>query len=1042
VGDDSGSQLSLFLERGSAATDARRAMRLVVMRGRGHLWARPREPGVIAWTFSDLMDRVRLLGFLRASGEEVRDDDAALWAAAAELARQSPFSVRIAPDLATLYRSLLHEAADGAALRSHLEGDGGRHDELASLFGQVAQVGARLREASVIDGASALARGVRAVEAGQLPPSLTVFTEILVEDPIDMLPLEVSALVALARAGLPMRVRLPRVEGHDGLTEGIHWISNAIEGAHDAPALELEHEPLGGQGALRRVVDAWYRGRTLLDGAEVAPARVELLADPVDEARRVAGVVARWRREEGPARVAVALRTLDAQADRVRDALRSHGVPVRTHRGALLADVPASRVLLNVLRARRQGAPRELVLGVLASPAFKGALPPERAGALARVLRRAVARTDVEDATRPEGGYRHRLERFASGRSDVAEAERVRAAIDDVERVLALTRTVPPRASLGHYLDLCRALVEEQTLDDEEGGRDRLLEVLDRWAASLARVAPDGTQEVALAAFLRLLERSLSQRRVAPEREPDDTAVELVSLPELFGREYDFVAIVGCVHGRMPLAERGDPLLSDADRALVNRAFGRRVLRMQAPDALDLAPVPARQALEPLWFLGALASARRGLLVTAPAREGGRDVAPSEFLQEMLLATGADADARAGGPMFEEDPHPRLSRLVLAQRVARRLDPGAPDDDPDVQRARLLADVSRQRIRFFARGADEDVRDVADAFAFRLDPARVLARFGRQLGVSEDKPLPPTRLESIAYCRMQGFVEQLLRVDTDREGGQDADARVLGTIAHRALEHFFRERRDADVSPERMEPADRARLREIVDSQAASFLEGGEATGHLHALRANVAWLKQSLVRTVTALARDPPVRGAKPRFFEMKVGTRGWQKDGGLPPLALTIGGRRLYFGGEIDRVDESEGRRVVVDYKHSTRWGVYKKLKPEALLESHFQLPLYLRLLEQGDLKTDEETELLAYLVSLRDAVATPPIGSGGVLRRRLFGDGATSLAGAIDRVLSPVFDGVVPPDVGERCTYCRMQRVCRVPLASEQPLGGEGT
>src|SRR5690606_6710113 len=122
-------------------------------------------------------------------------------------------------------------------------------------------------------------------------------------------------------------------------------------------------------------------------------------------------------------------------------------------------------------------------------------------------------------------------------------------------------------------------------------------------------------------------------------------------------------------------------------------------------------------------------------------------------------------------------------------------------------------------------------------------------------------------------------------------------------------------------------------------------------------------------------LAQNPPVPGAVPTYFEQKVGTKGWQdSDGGLPAARVEIGGRTLFLGGEIDRVDECAGKRVIVDYKHSTGRAVYLKLKYENLLTTHFQLPLYLRVLEQGAKKTPDDTELLGYLVSLRDGVASP--------------------------------------------------------------------
>lgn len=1036
-------QLHLFDAEGevTGASSSPHRPVLRVVRSRGVLWDQPHSWGEICWTLEELFERIRELGLADRPGAQLLDDEALLWTAAATLARRSRLGVRLAADLAALVRSTTHEAVDARVVASRLHGAGGREGELAQLFAQVAEVRAVVEGGGIIDAAGALALGVERLRQGRRLPVLAAFRHIEIDDPIDLTPLELEALVALARSGEAVHVRLPSVEGHEGLAEGIHWIASAFEAAWDAPMLELVHRPVTRRGPLREFVDAWYRPALGLSRDSSLPARVEVVADPFEEARRIAGVVARWRREEGPPRVAVALRTFGPEAARIADALRGHGVPVRLAQGQSLAETASGRLLLDLLRARRQGAPRELLLAILASPVFAHRLPADRIGALSRLLRRAVARSDVEDASHPEGGYRHRLERLAASLRSTDEVDAVHDSLASVERALELMRRLPVRAPLEAQLGACVGLLEEVFIDDDTDARGELLTFLKRGIATLSQVSPQGSRETDIAAVLRFLQRALATIRLAPSRVADDSAVDLLTIPELFGREWDYVVLADLQHGKVPLAARTDPLLGDSDRVLINRHFGRRVLRLAEADVLEAGVVAPRLALEPLWFIGALASARRGILLTAPARDrGGRDVAPSEFFIEAMLALGAEPTARTAGRPFSEAPHPREAAVALAQRVSRR---ETEEQGTLVERARLLAELSRQRRAFFADAVSDERDKVVTPFAFALSSTRVARNFGRQLGLSSDKPLGPTRLEALATCAMRGYVEHLLQIDTDPEAGQDADARTLGKLAHGSLERFFRERRDAGVDPARMEATDRARLRAIVDEEARSYMEGGEATGHLAALAANVAWLSQSLVRTVTSLARNPPVPGAVPRHFELKVGTRGYEDTReAIGPLPLLIGEQTLYFGGEIDRVDEGEGVRVIVDYKHSTARAVYKKLRPESLLTTHFQLPLYMRILEQGALATTEHTELLGYLVSLRDGAASDVIGQGGVLRRRLFDDQAqTGFPRAVARVLLPILDGVIVPMEGEHCDGCRLSRVCRVPSTVERGLQRAG-
>lgn len=1026
-------QLPLF-ERAPEPVRAAPRPRLVVVRDRGRLWERHGEPGARLWTLKELFDRVRLLAF-DDDLEGVRDDDGALWAAASVLSRASAFAVRVAPDLRALYRALVHGGVTPGEVARALAGEEGRPGDLAQIFAQVADVEGRLGEEGFIDGAEALARGVRALEEGRLPPSLAAFSSIEVEHPVDPSELEVRALVALGRVGVPLEVVLPLDEGRRGLGEGVVWIADALEKAHDAPQLELRFEGIGGRGPLRHFVDAWYAPQ--LTPPKEAPVRVEVAPDQGEEARRIAGVVARWRRTASPPpRIAVAVRTLDLHAERLADSLESYGVPVRRRRGRALVEAAPARALLDLLRVRREGAPRDLLLAVLASPSFAGGLPPEDVGALSRLLRQAVARTDVEDATRPRGGYAHRLERFASSveERDPEAAAAARVAVERVQRVLAIADPIPERATLAAFVERAFEIVDASLVEDIRGERALLREHLARWWQVIQRVSRAGDAEVDLAAFSRLLSRALAEVHLPPPVVEDDTAVELLSLPELFGRSFDYVVIAGCVHGRLPLAERLDPLLSDGDRKLVNQRMGRRVLRLFDPDLVEPGPVPRRQALELLWFAGAASAARRGLFITAAARDArGRDQAPSVFLQKALVALGRDPEDASAGVAFDDEPPRRWVRLVAAQAaVEGRLDASASTilDERARGHVTLFARMAEERRRFFARPAEAPLSEYRAPFAFAVDPARFLERFGRQLGLHPDKPLGPTRLEAIAACRMRGFIEHLLGVDTWPFPGQDGDARLLGRVAHEVLEEFFRERRDQRVPPARMTDDDRARLLAILAARATRFVER-EAPGHQAALRANIEWLGRTLVRTVTQLARNPPVPGAAPAYFELKVGTRGWQETKeALGPVPLRIGERELFFGGEIDRVDEGPGARVVVDYKNSTAAAVIDKLRASAVLKTHFQLPLYLRLLEHHR-PTEPRTHLEAYLVSLREGVASRVLGREGELRRRILDDEREDgLARGIERVLAPLFEGTVVPDDGGHCKACRLARICRVP------------
>ncbi len=1004
-----------------SASEASPRRVLVVVRDTAHA----RDDVAPVWTLRELFDRLIAWALLADGG--VRDNRAALWATAEALAQGGALLPRIAHDADDLRRALLHGGASAAEVARALDdGDSGRAGELATLFATLAAAERRLAAAERVDGAAALARAVQMLERGEVPAALRAFDAVEVRELVEPSDLELRALVALARGGISVRASVPIDSLGRGLLAGVEPVLRALEAADDAD-LELELVDVaegaradGTSGFAR----AWYGGG-VAPGASV---EVALCADEAAEARDIASVVAAWRRERPGARVAVALRTVDDGAARIADALSAHGTPVRIGRRTLLA-APAARLLLDVVALARDGAPRDRLVAVLASPALTGALSSAEGARVLRVLRLAAARTDVEDAQRPRGGYRHRLERYRSGLELEQERHEVDVALGHVERALGFAARLPKEATLLQHLEALRAVAGVIFEDGDRLGCADVVDLLDESLRACAAVAGDAGDRVALAAVATLLERALERAPgPAPAVDADD-AVEILALPELVGRALDHVVIAGCVEGRLPRTERKERLLADADRALVNKALGRRALRLIDDDPLEPSPVARAQALEPLWFLGAVRAAGRSLLLSAPRRDGrGRELSPSVFLLESERALAGQ------GARFAREPSPR----AVAVRAAGLRAGGALDDDHAralglspglVAHIDLCKRIADERARFFFHKGSRPLSAVRAPFAFAVDPERISTTFAGSFGLSAARPLTPTRLEALASCRMHGFLQHVLKVDVDAPAGNAADARVIGTLAHAVMERFFRERKARNVPASRVTDADRERVRALLAEEAAPVI-AFRATGHLGAIRAQIEWLETALVRAVSMLARDPRVGGVEPVDFEVAVGVG----EGALPASSLEVGGRTLWLGGVIDRIDEGAGARAVIDYKTSSTGAIRRKARVDALFEKHFQLLLYLRILE-AHRPTPEGTSLHGYLVSLRDGTTSSDVAEVPDLRARVLDDAREDgLAAGVGRVVLPVLEGTLPPDAGDRCDTCRLQRICRIPLAPE--------
>jgi RecB family exonuclease len=1002
--------------------------RLVVCRTRAHQRAllRDERHDTLVWTWSDLQERLASWACLRAG--MARDDVGTRLLAAAVLADVADGGAaalpRLTPALDALRRELVGGGIDAASLGAVLpDGEaGGRRGDLARLVRLVGAVERGLQQARVVDDVLARREALTLLSQGQWPQLLSGVASLTLWHPVDLRPLDVELVLALARR-LPVRAVLPvdDAPGRSIIVGGDRLLSR-LERTGDAggaPDITVVGDGVVGDGPLAPLRAALFTTAVTAD----APASVVLAADVEEEARLAVGVVGAWRAAHPLARVAIVAGRSPLLDPAIR-ALERDGIPVRRRRRAL-HESPAARLLLDVAALRTDGIPRDRLLAVLLNPARRSAIHPDAAAHLLTTLRKAAARRDHEDTTRPAGGYRRRLEQLK--RRDPRLGPDVDDALATIEPVMALSAMLPLRARLSAHLeawlDLARRIVD----DARALGGAEVKEIIARLVAGARRVG-DPHASIELHALTRLVEAELERQPwLDDEIDVDDRAVEATTIPELAGRSFDLVVVVGAVESELPRATRQtSSLLGDADRAFLNRRLGRPVLATEG-----VGDVPPE---ETLWWLLALRAARASLVVTAPRREArGRELAPSSYLLELARALGVTPGAlhlsgAAGAPLRvrRDRRRRRLAEAIAGADVGAAVDLAADGPAATLQRARIMA---AERQRWFDR-KDAPFAERRAPFAFAVDDKRVARAFGHAFGLDKARPLTPTRLEALAECRLHGFVQHVLKLDVDPEPGNAIEARVAGTFAHTVLERFYKDRAVHGVRADRFNDTDRARLGAVIDEETTRALQ--VASGHHAALAAALRFMRSTLIRVVAAVSASPPVEGVEPRDFELQVGTKAEGRPADLPPVPIEIGdGRRIWLGGIIDRVDEGPVARAVVDYKTMSAARVREKAAPATLFESHFQLLVYLRLLE-AHRPTPATTSLHGYLLSLKDGTTSPDIAATPELRARVLDDGrADSLGQAIGRVILPVLQGTLPPDAGVRCDECRLQRVCRVPL-----------
>jgi ATP-dependent helicase/DNAse subunit B len=912
-------------------------------------------------TASDFFDQIRLATFI--SHVEVHGDDAALSLVAADiLTKESSQEFVLAPHYTQLFREVLQGGVSVSEILRKLE----KSADLYPVFSRLNKIALRMRNLGKIDKETALFDALEILrKKKQLPDFLQKFSSVTFEG-IDLTLLEQEVIAQLEKMGLL-----------------IHQVGDVF-------SEETAYSNL--------------RGRV----------QIYLANDTVKEARWLSGLIARIRQnhKDIPS-VAIVFRSLDERALLIKDALAWHGILVNDNKGRQLVDVACGQLLLDLLYAIAKQFPKDDVISILSCPVYHASA--SRKFSITEMLnyfKKAGIRNDVEDEKKPDGAYAHRLLRLKNASSNLNQQEKIQNVIDAVSVLLSIKKIIPKHANLKNYAHGLIKLMDSQVVSNAEGFlkiKEKLLHMESVFEAS--------SGEISLLRFIKWFQKKLSQTILSKSVQPKANVVQLMALPDLWGRQFDYVAVVDMVHGRFPKNFSRDLLLQDSEREEINRLIGRPFLHLSEVNA----------DMETKWWHGALRSARQGLILTSSRQDQSkRDQAQSEYFDAAVRTFGlVNSQASESNILV---PFDRLESRISQAKYWRTTGEVSQLDPHEVKTLQLYYKMRKQRDQFFQKEKDAPLLDVTNSFAFKVNKDIFRRRFSSLLGLTSEQPLSYTRIEELARCRFRGFVESMLKVDVRQAAGNDMDTRILGRLAHEVLEFFYKNHKL--IERRELNQKDRAQLTAILYKRAQRYLES-EASGHQTVLHAYVAWLNTALLRLVSNLARNPPVSDVYPKAFELTVGLNRGEATSFLGAIPIGVGLETLYFGGILDRVDEGEHARVVVDYKISNTASIRRKLDEKQVLHSHFQLPLYLRLLEHHR-PTKNSTELLGYLISIADGTVSPLLGRQRVkdLRRRILDDVAPDgLAASLHELLSPVLAGVISADVSERCDECRLKRVCRM-------------
>ncbi|HUF69755.1 MAG TPA: PD-(D/E)XK nuclease family protein [Longimicrobiales bacterium] len=756
------------------------------------------------------------------------------------------------------------------------------------------------------------------------------------------------------------RVLLPALLASPALDEVVIYSTTAIE-----TLLGREPDSVDWIGARDAFVSKLF-----LEGDDASPSSIPMaLMSAPDVDRETEEVAHRVRAliDSGvaPSSIAVISRSARPYVDRVLDAFALYGVPATARQRHAFAEIPVVRAVLALFSVAAEGWTRHGLVELAEQPYF-GRMTAENTG-----LHR------LDPVIINHIGYRRRVqgldEWIAAHRAlhDAARLHEDRATAADEEPRRG--RDTPPPAyrcrnalaSFTSFADMAgdldtprplRAWVEwlRRFLDDDPwriesrlygvpaarydvaridaAGMRGMRRIVTEWSDALTAWS-DEDDEIGVVAFESMLREMLSGD--AALWTPARRGVQILEGMAASQRSFDHVFIVGLSDGTFPLRAPRSPLFNEHERSRL---------------ALVGVPMETRadwESRERTLFGVLIGAARRSLTLSWPRANGaGRDLMPSAFVEEVVIASGGTVELPESG---DDD-------FIATSRVAS---PSLPLLRSAAQRELAAHAASIERIR--RMGTPSPFNGVIE------DPA--LLEWLKTDRLGEEYVWSATQLEQYAKCPWAWFSQRLLRLDDLDDPDIDMDPLMRGTVLHEALRHFYDAAAARAGRPVFLRNADLDWVRDMVPGALEQAITVAGTTSWLGApaLRETK---KAELLRMLVGYLEWEIEHNEKQH-------TGGWQKKrilrtavdehelafGSMPGSPtpdddeiLELGGVTFRMRGSIDRVEVGIDERLgedpanfvaAVDYK-SGKYSTPGSGKKEAWNDGVvLQVPLYAHIL-----------------------------------------------------------------------------------------------
>jgi ATP-dependent helicase/DNAse subunit B len=407
--------------------------------------------------------------------------------------------------------------------------------------------------------------------------------------------------------------------------------------------------------------------------------------------------------------------------------------------------------------------------------------------------------------------------------------------------------------------------------------------------------------------------------------------VLVASVYEARGLHHDHMFVLGLSEGEFPSRTLEDALYLDSERAAMQRAGLPLLTRQQQADEGSL-------------FYEITGSARRTLTLTRPyidERSNPWSVSPYWRAVWEVVEVTPERLPIAEAVDLADAARPAEAVLALAWSLngtASATVLGAHNwllGEPALSSGWLNA-LAGRRIELRRESPADDY----DAHTGRLADAALIELVAEALG--PERMWSASQFNDYGACPYRFFARRLLKLEALAEPKEGMDRLQHGSVLHELLEHTYRRIGEDGLT---ISAENRERALQILAEESKRLLADAPRR---HGFRTGPLWEaeKATLLHQLDALitldfSMDSPVSkrlpGQRRAFYqEIQFGVG----EGRETPLVIDGAAGPLLVTGKIDRLDDIDGRAVVIDYKSGAT-----PIKVEEMIEGrNVQMLLYL--------------------------------------------------------------------------------------------------